>query len=133
MDLTDAPRRPALIEQLEQEMASDAPRCGAKCACHGDILCLRAEHPHDHDADMGPGQPRGNVSPHLGRDADGQLVQWLHTDQHGPMLSAGEVAEQAAAARREHTLAVLGTLDLDVLREALMAGGPERYWPEGRR
>lgn len=117
--LADQPRRPALIEQLEQEMASDEPRCGASCACHGGILCLRAEHPHDHDADMGPGQPRGNVSPHLGRGADGQLVQWLHTDQHGPVLTAGQVAEQAAAARREHTVAMLESLDLDVLAAAL--------------
>jgi hypothetical protein len=109
VDLTDAPTRPALVLQLEQEMAAGGRACGARCACHGNIRCLRAAHPHDVD----------DAHPHLGRGPDGQLVQWVHTDQHGPFLTAGEVAEQAATARREHTLAMLETLDLDVLRAAL--------------
>jgi hypothetical protein len=100
-----------LIAAEQAAIAAGADACYASCACHGNILCLRAA--HDHDVDQ--------AVPHLGYDADGQLVQWIHTDEHGPALTADEIAEQAAAARREHTRQILTGLDLDELRAALAA------------
>lgn len=98
-----------LLEAEQAAIAAGATPCGARCACHGDTQCQRTEHPHDVD----------EAHPHLGYDADGQLVQWLHTDEHGPTLIADEVADQVATARREHTRLVIAGLDLDELRAAL--------------
>lgn len=110
--LTGSARKPPLVEQLEQDqaaIAAGAEACGASCACHGNAVCARTAHPHDVD----------DAHPHVGYGPDGQLVQWVHTEQHGPVLTDEQVAEQAAAARREHTRSLLGTLDLDELRAAL--------------
>ena len=60
-----------------QVAAGTAEGCGATCGCHGNLICIRATHPHDPGADMGPGKPRGDVVPHVGRDDSGQLVQWV--------------------------------------------------------
>lgn len=105
--------RSPLVDLLDAEQAAitagTADACYSKCACHGDIICLRAAHPHDVD----------QAHPHIGYDPDGQLVQWAHTDEHGPVLTADQVAAQAATTRREHTRTLLAQLDLDELRAAL--------------
>ncbi len=98
-----------LADEQAAIAAGTAKPCGAACACHGGVVCLRAEHPHDVD----------NVVVHLGRDEGGQLVQWVHTDEHGPVLTDDQVAEQTAQARRDHTRAWLSGIDLDELRTAL--------------
>lgn len=98
-----------LITAEQAAIAAGADACNASCACHGGIVCQRAAHPHDDD----------QAVPHIGVDADGQLVQWTHTDEHGPILTDDQVAEQTAAARIEHTRQVLAGLDLDELRAAL--------------
>lgn len=109
----DPDARPDILQALDIEQAAvasgEATACGASCACHGAVACLRAEHPHD----------VGNAHPHVGRDAGGNLVQWEHTDAHGPMLTADEVAAQVAEVRRAHTRALLDSLDLDLVRELL--------------
>lgn len=86
-----------------------AAACGARCACHGDVRCLRAVHAH----------VAGDASPHVGRDAFGELLQWVHTEAEGPMLTGAEVAEQLAAARREVTRKLIDGIDLSELRKAL--------------
>lgn len=98
-----------LITAEHAAITAGADACYASCACHGGIVCQRTA--HDHDVDQ--------AVPHLGYDADGQLVQWIHTDEHGPTLTLDEVAEQAATARREHTRQILAGLDLAELRAAL--------------
>lgn len=91
--------------------ADGAKICGARCACHGGVVCRRAPHPHGVD----------DAQPHLGPADDGELVQWTHTDDDGPLLSDEQAAEVLKAARRQHTRVLLEGLDLDELR-AILAG-----------
>lgn len=115
------------IELVEAERAAvaggTAQACGSSCACHDDVTCVRVQHPHDSEADMGPDRPRGDVVPHAGYTPTGELVQWIHTAEHGPILTSAEVAAEAVRVRREHTRTWLASLDLDELRAAL-AGTP---------
>lgn len=106
------PTRHPLHELLNAErlaVAAGKDACGASCACHGDVVCQRAAHPHDDD----------QAAQHVGVDATGQLVQWVHTEQHGPMLTAAAAAQMLADTRRSHTLALLDGLDLEVLAAEL--------------
>lgn len=101
--LTGAERMAALL------VWDGTKTCGAHCACHGDHVCLRAPHPHE----------PADAQPHIGTDADGELVQWIHTIDDGPMLTAEDVERQVVEARRERTRALLADLDHSMLREAL--------------
>lgn len=108
--------KPPLLVQLETDqaaIAAGAVPCAASCGCHGATACLRVEHPHDDD----------QAVPHLGHDTTGELVQWVHTDRHGPMLTAEEADQAAVDARLARTRELLAALDLDELRAAL-AGKP---------
>jgi hypothetical protein len=63
---------PADVLAAEQALieAGTAMACGRVCdwTCHGDLACLRAVHPQAPDS----------MTPHLGHDAEGQLIQWVH-------------------------------------------------------
>ncbi len=72
-----------VVAAEQAQVAAGSDGCGYSCHCHGDITCLRTPHPHDPDQDMGEDRPRGNVVPHVGRDPQGQLVQWVCTDSVG--------------------------------------------------
>lgn len=97
------------IDEQQAAIKRGADACATRCACHGHTVCLRTV--HDHDV--------GRATPHLGYGADSQLIQWVHTDEHGPILTDDQVAEHVATARREHTRQMLADLDLDELRAAL--------------
>lgn len=65
---------PTGVEALLIDAPSNVDdQCGASCAdeCHGtkdsQLRCIRGSHPHGTD----------EASPHVGRDAHGQLVQWI--------------------------------------------------------
>lgn len=128
----------SLLEVLTAERAAvaagTAEPCGQTCddGCHGDVVCARAAHSHDHEADMGverDGRPRppGDVVPHLGLDADGQLMQWtcLPGDHDG--LTADERtakrAADASAAKAEATRALMASIDPAMLVSLLREGG----------
>ncbi len=113
-----------LVAAEEAKVKAGADGCGFTCLCHGGVTCVRAAHPHDPDADMGEGKPKGNVVPHVGRTADGALVQWVCTDPAAQALTADQHAQAAADARTAHTRAVLEGLDPETVR-AFLAGPKE--------
>jgi hypothetical protein len=55
-----------LVSAEQAAIAAGGAGCGYRCACHGNVLCLRLVHPDEAD----------NQVPHLGRDEGGDLVQW---------------------------------------------------------
>ncbi len=111
-----------VVAAEEAQVAAGHDGCGYSCHCHGDVTCLRLPHPHDPDADMGvdprSGLPRarGNVVPHVGRNAAGELVQWVCTDPVAQAMTLAEHEQAAQDARAEHTRQLLATLDPAVLR-----------------
>lgn len=98
-----------LLDVEHATIAAGGDACGDSCACHGGIVCRRAAHPHDAD----------QAAPHVGIAADGTLVQWVHTDEHGPVATVEQAATTLADVRRAHTVALLDSLDLEVLAAAL--------------
>jgi hypothetical protein len=102
--------------------AGTAQPCGDTCLCHGGHTCARATHPHNPDADLGDGKPRGNVAPHAGYTADGDLVQWTCTDPATRALTADQHAATAAQARADHSRDLLDSIDPDMLRAKLGLG-----------
>jgi hypothetical protein len=91
-------------QEQEQVAAGQAVPCGKVCddGCHGPLRCVRAEHPHDPDADMGTdelGRPRakGNVSPHYGYGTDDRAVQWTcFPREHDGLTDEQRAAKRAA-------------------------------------
>lgn len=116
-------RRPPTLADI---VAAEAARvqagedgCGYTCLCHAAGPCLRLVHPHDPDADMGEGHPKGNVVSHAWRDGDGHLVQWTCDNPAQQAMTAADHAAALAAAQAEHTRAVLSGLDPAELRAHL--------------
>jgi hypothetical protein len=107
------------IAAEEARVAAGEPGCGDSCPCHGSVTCIRVAHPHDADADMGPGIPPGDVVPHVGRDGDGALVQWVCAD---PEIRARPAAEPTDG-REAATRALLASVDPALLVQLLRDGG----------
>ncbi len=105
-----------LVAAEEEKAKAGAQACGYTCLCHGGHTCIRLAHPHDPGQDMGEGAPRGNVVPHVGRDADGALVQWTCTDPTQQAMTVDDHAKAAADAKTAHAKALLDGLDLDTLK-----------------
>lgn len=114
--------------------AGKAKPCAKVCddGCHGPVTCIRFEHPHDPDADMGYHAdgwklPPGDVAPHVGYDADGQLLQWtcLPGDHDGltDETRSAARAEVAQQARIQATRDLLANLDVTELVAALREAG----------
>ncbi len=117
------------VAKAEQErVTAGAAACGKTCddGCHGNLTCVRVEHPHDPDADMGPDAPRGNVVVHLGYQPDGTLTQWtcLPGDHDGlsDEQRAATRATTEAAARTEATHALVAAVDPVLLLQLLRDG-----------
>lgn len=65
-----------VVRAEQAQVAAGAPGCGHTCPAH-ELTCIRAAHPHDPDADMGPGQAKGDVIPHVAQNDDESLTQWV--------------------------------------------------------
>lgn len=104
----------AAAEEAQVTAGSDG--CGYYCKCHGKYTCARLVHPHDPTAGMGDDKPPGNVVPHVGRDDEGNWVQWVCTDPAMQAMTDADHEQVAVQARAEHTRALLATLDPAVLR-----------------
>lgn len=102
-------------------LPDEAETCGASCACHGNVVCrLAPGHAHGDTVTRADGSTDTDTHPHVGMNADQEIVQWEHTDAHGPQLTEAQVSESESAARRAHTYALLDGLDVTVLREMTM-------------
>lgn len=104
-----------LIDADQARIAAGADRCAQVCddGCHGDLVCQRAAHPHD----------PGNVTPHVGRDASGQMVQWTCLPGDRDSRTAGERKAEAAKVRAAATHSLLDQVDPALLVQLLKAGG----------
>lgn len=109
--------------EQEDVAAGRATVCGNICDGHASLACVRAVHPHDPDADMGDGRPKGNVTPHAAFTDGGDLIQWtcLPGDHDG--LTETERAEAAAAVRAEATRQLYAAIDPKLLVDLLREGG----------
>lgn len=93
-----------------QVRSGNATGCGHTCpGCHTGLPCIRMTH--------------GDDKPHVGRDADGQLVQWIGpcdaaTHATATELQAAAVQEETNA-RAQRTRDFLTGLDPDILRDFL--------------
>ena len=120
----------SVVAHEQQQVTAGAPGCAQVCddGCHGPLTCVRAQHGHDPDADMGVHPTRGHVlapgdvSPHAAF-VDGALVQWtcLPGDHDG--LTPHERAAQAAAVRADETRRLLTSIDPGLLVSLLREGG----------
>lgn len=91
-----------VVRAEQAQVAAGTPGCGHVCPEH-QLTCVRAAHPHDADADMGPGQAKGNVVPHVAqnidpqtRQPDGTLAQWVCSPPCPPVPAppaAGQLAQ----------------------------------------
>jgi hypothetical protein len=112
------PRTFADVINIEdaQVKSGTAAGCGHTCpGCHGGLTCIRTSH--------------GDDQAHVGRDANGQLVQW-HTvgcdeeahaaaqAQHAAMVADAK-AQQTTADQVEELREYLAGVDPDVLRAFL--------------
>lgn len=117
--------KPPLEIEIDNVAAGRTPGCGYTCDCHGGYVCIRAEHPHDPDADMGPGKPRGNVAPHIGLLPDGNRVSWCGpcppelTDKSGAPVTAEQMEQHAAAERAAALEALIASVGAEALAAAL--------------
>lgn len=128
----------SLLDVLTAEQAAvaagTAEPCGQTCddGCHGTVVCARAVHAHDSAADTGTDDegrplPAGDVVPHLGLDADGQLMQWTclpgdHDGLTGDERTARREAE-AVAAKAAATHALYASIDPELLVTLLREAG----------
>jgi hypothetical protein len=121
-----------IIAAEQAQVAAGADGCAKHCddGCHGDLICVRAAHPHDPNAEMVhpvTGVPvKGNVVPHVGYGPDGGLVQWtcLPGDHDGLTAETrpGARAAAAAAERIKATRALVDSIDPQLLVELLRFG-----------
>lgn len=132
---TVARRRGLTLAELaareQEQVKAGAAACGKQCdgGCHGPLTCVRTAHPHDPHADMGVddrhGQPRprGNVTPHVGLDPSGVLVQWTCVPGDHDGLTAIERAAQTIALKADATRALFNSIDPQLLVQLLREGG----------
>lgn len=122
------------VAQERAQIAAGAKGCARQCddGCHGDLACVRVEHPHDPDKDMGTDPtgrplPRGDVVPHVAAQADGSLVQWtcLPGDHDGLTVEqrADKRSADEATAREQATRDLLAAIDSNLLAQRLRGGG----------
>ena len=121
-----------IAAEAAQVIAGRTPGCGKRCddGCHGDLTCIRAEHPHRPEGEPHPdtGEPQpAEIVVHAGYGPGGELVQWtcLPGDHDGltDEQRAARRAEAAAAARVEATSSLLDSVDPDLLIQMLRDGG----------
>lgn len=111
------PKRLTLVDTVRAEQASDKPKCGHTCRCHGDYVCIRTVHDHygnhwvgpDGAIAVGPAAPGEDWTyrsetrtVHAGWLPDGELVTWSGphmTDEQIDRAAAETHAAQAAAAQ----------------------------------
>lgn len=119
------------IVEAEQRAvaAGQSPPCSNVCddGCHTPLVCVRAQHSHDPDVDMGEGRPRGDVVPHAAFNTGGDLVQWTCLPgDHDGLDDAARAAGRAEAemqARADATRALFDTIDPVLLVDLLRQGG----------
>jgi hypothetical protein len=127
---------PVEVAAREQALVAEGTTpCGRVCddGCHGELVCVRAMHAHDPDADMGlhpvtqRPRPKGNLIPHLALLPDGSCVQWtcLPADHDGLTAVERTAKRQAdrAAARAAATRVLLAQIDPALLVSLLREGG----------
>lgn len=119
-----------IAEAEAAQVAAGAEPCGKTCddGCHTPVVCVRVSHAHDPDADMGINaaghpNPPGDVSPHLGYDADGQLVQWNCLPGDHDELTDAERAAVVAEKMATATRLFLASIDPALLIQLLREGG----------
>lgn len=75
-----------ILTEEAQVKSGTGTGCTHTCpGCHGGLTCLREQH--------------GDDQAHVGRDADGQLVQWTgpcDEDTHAATQAAGDFLDGAA-------------------------------------
>lgn len=75
-----------ILTEEAQVKSGTGTGCGHTCpGCHGALTCIREQH--------------DDTMAHVGRDADGQLVQWIgpcDDDTHTAAQAAGDFLDGAA-------------------------------------